>query len=764
MSTRGYRYEIAASSIASVWLVLSCAATQAQSVTTFSYNGPSISIPDSSTNGTSTFLDVSGLGIVTDMEFRFDALPGCDGTIGNPNAAITHSYVGDLVIRVTAPDGAPSVAIVNRPGPPPVGSAANNFCAVLLDDDGGYPSIGGITLGEGTYVTGNFAPQSPLVAFVGENPNGFWKINVSDNFSGDTGTLNRFSLILHTAAVPQISVDVIDDPAPNGCTPGSCSLREAIDQANSHPGMDRIVLPASTQMQLTRSGANEDNNASGDLDILDEVELVGAGPTQTVLTQTTADRLFDAFTNATWSPRQLTLRNLRLQGGHGVALGGAIRSNSNLVIENAVLTGNRADSKGGAIYQNGSTDTYLVGPKGHAEFRDVVFDNNQAFDPNGGESWGGAVYIRSSGIDLDGLPSKLIEHSTFTGNSATLGGGALALDGTAGFNQTRISISDSQFQNNQVTGSGHGGAIGTSVVGLPDYSGSYHLDVHNSMFIDNRVVGLETSSYGGAIANEGISTNIYNSLFDGNFSRRAGAVSMGAGEIIESTLCNNSAVEEGGAIAMSAAAVRRSTLCNNTVTTTDGGMIGGGAIVAYAGPVTIERSTLVGNTALRGGAIWFGSGDLTLGNNTMEAPTQPGGAHGSLLFHNGTSSTDTLRFNNNILIGRCSYVGTGIVPAVATNNIESFSNTCRLTQASVFAFGNQTSVSSDAINLGPLAGNGGPTDTRLPIEPSIAIDNGYTSACPALDQRGYFRTDAECDVGSVERGGMADALFSGDFD
>ena len=112
-------------------------------------------------------------------------------------------------------------------------------------------------------------------------------------------------------------------------------------------------MPASTQMQLTRDGANEDDNATGDLDILDEVEIVGAGPTQTVLTQTTADRLFDAFTNATWSPRQLTLRNLQLQGGHGVTQGGAIRSNSNLVIENAELIGNRADSKGGAIYKNG---------------------------------------------------------------------------------------------------------------------------------------------------------------------------------------------------------------------------------------------------------------------------------------------------------------------------------------------------------------------------------------------------------------------------
>ena len=381
------------------------------------------------------------------------------------------------------------------------------------------------------------------------------------------------------------------------------------------------------------------------------------------------------------------------------------------------------------------------------------------------------MYIRSSGIDHNGLRSTLIEHSTFTGNSATLGGGELALDGNAGYNQTRISIDDSQFQNNQVTGSGRGGAIGTNVVGLPDFSGLSYLDVHNSMFISNRVVGLDTNSYGGAIAIGGVSTNIANSLFDGNFARRAGAVGMAGGEIIDSTFCNNSAVEEGGAIAMSATAVRRSTLCSNTVTTTDGSRKGGGAIVADGGPVIIERSTLVGNTALRGGAIWFssefwpGGGDLNLSNNTKESPVQAVGAQGSLVFHNGgTSSDGVLRFNSNILIGRCTYVGTDIVPAVATNNIESSSDTCRLTQASVFGFGNQVSVSSSAINLGPLTDNGGPTDTRLPIEPSIAIDKGYTFACSALDQRGSFRTDTECDAGSVELGGITDVIFIDDFD
>ena len=156
-----------------------CATVRAEIVTTVSYSGPGVSIPDNSSIGKTVYLEVDGLGIITDLDFRLDALPGCDGNAISPGAAISHTFVGDLVLTLTAPDGAPSVAIVSRPGPAPNGSPANNFCAVLLDDDGGYPSIGSIVLSNNAFVQGNFAPQSPLSAFDGENPNGYWKLKIS---------------------------------------------------------------------------------------------------------------------------------------------------------------------------------------------------------------------------------------------------------------------------------------------------------------------------------------------------------------------------------------------------------------------------------------------------------------------------------------------------------------------------------------------------------------------------------------------------------
>jgi hypothetical protein len=51
--------------------------------------------------------------------------------------------------------------------------------------------------------------------------------------------------------------------------------------------------------------------------------------------------------------------------------------------------------------------------------------------------------------------------------------------------------------------------------------------------------------------------------------------------------------------------------------------------------------------------------------------------------------------------------------------------------------------------LGPLADNGGPTETQALLPGSPAIDTADNAVCPATDQRGVPR-DATCDVGAYE--------------
>jgi hypothetical protein len=52
-------------------------------------------------------------------------------------------------------------------------------------------------------------------------------------------------------------------------------------------------------------------------------------------------------------------------------------------------------------------------------------------------------------------------------------------------------------------------------------------------------------------------------------------------------------------------------------------------------------------------------------------------------------------------------------------------------------------------NLRPLSNSGGPTQTRVSLPPSKAIDGG--SGCPSPDQRGVLRLQlAACDIGALE--------------
>src|SRR5688500_16535481 len=70
-----------------------------------------------------------------------------------------------------------------------------------------------------------------------------------------------------------------DDPAPNGCLPADCSLREAVDAANALGGADRIELPAGT-FTLTFAPTS-----SGEVTLVptEHVHIVGAGASTTLI-------------------------------------------------------------------------------------------------------------------------------------------------------------------------------------------------------------------------------------------------------------------------------------------------------------------------------------------------------------------------------------------------------------------------------------------------------------------------------------------------
>ncbi len=567
--------------------------------------------------------------------------------------------------------------------------------------------------------------------------------------------LGRAFALLLVATMPaqalDITVDILTDPVPNGCSPGNCSLREAVTLANSLSGPDRIFLPATPTLplQLTIPGDSENVNATGDIDVLDDLEIIGTGVNTTTLVQTAADRVLHTTMNF---DQRLVLRGLTIQGGRGVS-GGALNSRSLVTIEDVAFIGNEVTLEGGAIAYTASfmpsiTETRLV-------LRRVRFENNIATQAT--NAYGGALHLTSF---IVGVPFVLIEDCEFIGNQAKSAGGAILLTGSVNSGGGTVVVRRSQFSGNSSDGLG-GGAI------FADYS-SFELQIEDSQFDANVTTGT-SSAHGGAIYfGSFLTAQFLRSTFSSNSGVLGGAIRTGRNtQVIESHFFNNTATRGGGAVwAHDELLVERSTFQSNQVSSTMSSDPGGGAIAFSGGAVGIQRSTFSGNDAFRGGAISLETGQMQLYGSTVVASAfgMAGRLATAVRILDDTAG-NALAVANTIINGTCSFPSAGRQLAVAYNNIEAPNASCRFDTAAVNAQ-NQTAVSASLIALGPLANNGGPTLTRLPGAGSIAINQGRESYCTPLDQRKLQRADASCDVGAVEVGATVPtgSLFGNGFE
>ena len=104
----------------------------------------------------------------------------------NINVDISHTYIDDLVVTITHPNGTTSTKVWNR-------NCASESNIVMTFDDQGNNINCNLTGNGNTY-----APAELLDAFNGLNAVGDWKISVKDLASGDDGTLNSWSLEICT--------------------------------------------------------------------------------------------------------------------------------------------------------------------------------------------------------------------------------------------------------------------------------------------------------------------------------------------------------------------------------------------------------------------------------------------------------------------------------------------------------------------------------------------------------------------------------------
>ena len=124
--------------------------------------------------------------------------------------------------------------------------------------------------------------------------------------------------------------DVVDD------TDGLTSLREAIIKANNTPEDDTIKLIAGKTYNLTISGADEDDAATGDLDVVEsggKITVISDGDQQAVINAgDLEDRIFHVLEGGV-----LNLNNIGLTGGE---TSGGILGTVNLINSSITITNN----------------------------------------------------------------------------------------------------------------------------------------------------------------------------------------------------------------------------------------------------------------------------------------------------------------------------------------------------------------------------------------------------------------------------------------
>ena len=393
---------------------------------------------------------------------------------------------------------------------------------------------------------------------------------------------------------------------------------------------------------------------------------------------------------------------------------------------------------------------------GFVELRDVTLTRGGSDGPGAAVTTRGEIAVIDSRVHENlaeepggGIMSQrraTIIRSVITGNLANDdGGGVYARRGG-------IQVYDSIVSSNLVDGSG--GALGST---------------GDILVVRSHIDGNTTDGDGGAIyADEDGDVTVIDSTVDGSTADGPGGAIFtldGDVTVVSSTLNGNRADDRGGAISGEAS-------------------------------VTVINSTIARNAAVAhvGGGIWA-RGDLWLSNSTVSnnyAEGQGGGvlAAGTVGLVNSTVVDNIAPVAANVGAGeRLQAFGSIVGPAKIDNNggqAQPTERNCQLPEGISFGYNVVSDAScrlngpGDAIGfrpeLGPLADNGGPGETRLPLAGSRVMDRIPPAGCEfplfgevlegarhldgliedrlALmrkDQRGVPRPQgAGCDAGAVE--------------
>lgn len=287
--------------------------------------------------------------------------------------------------------------------------------------------------------------------------------------------------------------------------------------------------------------------------------------------------------------------------------------------------------------------------------------------------------------------------------------------------------------------------IGGDSVGGPLPEGAGISAFFVDMFLNGvRITGGSATS-GGAISSIYGELTMLDSVIDGNTATGSGGGMYVVGELRmqRTTVSGNSALT-GGALVLESGSADVSTIEQSAISGNTAGGDGGGISLTpfHQGQTVITDTTIGGNTASgSGGAVHSAGsavGELLLSSTTVTgngASTGGGIAQtsGTVIVQDSIVAENT----GGDLSGAAG--GPGNIVGVAGGTIVDGVD------------GNRAGTSGAPLDprLRALGAFGGPTETRVPLPGSPAVDTALS--CGAVDQRGEARpVGTGCDVGAVE--------------
>lgn len=375
---------------------------------------------------------------------------------------------------------------------------------------------------------------------------------------------------------------------------------------------------------------------------------------------------------------------------------------------------------------------------GNPTFTNVVFKNNEVTLPsmNFNSCLGGGLYNENSSITMSNV--TFLENHVSTPNWGPCGGAGI-------YNKN----STANLLNMTFTGN-TGSHMGWPNASLGSAGGGIW-NIDSNVTIQIAVFNENKAHFGGGIMNRSGTLVLQNAVFNNNTAYYYGGGIRHSGVdgssiiINDSTFSGNSAGLLGGGFINMYSSQSIITL---TSTTFSGNIADGGggfsSVSDTTSTVTISNVTFSDNSAdYLGGGGYLIMSNATVKNSTFSNNHDTSG--GGALYNNGASPSiqNSIFWGNSSEIFNDSTTGNGISAPTIIDSVISTGCPAGATCTNI--------ITTDP-KLGPLADNGGSTQTLALGDGSSAIDMGaQNSTCAATDQRGVMRPQGGgCDIGAYE--------------